>query len=111
MLTLVGHCYHELDTVPFHPFLEMLETAARIVPARNFREAMSEDASEVAKIMPQLRRIFDDIPEPLSAPPGDERRYLLDHVRRFVERAAHAQPMLLVFEDLHWADESSVLLL
>jgi class 3 adenylate cyclase/tetratricopeptide (TPR) repeat protein len=31
--------------------------------------------------------------------------------RRFFERLAHAQPMVLIFEDLHWMDESSTLLL
>jgi len=31
--------------------------------------------------------------------------------RRFIERLARAQPTLLVFEDLHWMDESSTLLL
>jgi class 3 adenylate cyclase/tetratricopeptide (TPR) repeat protein len=31
--------------------------------------------------------------------------------RRFFERAAGARPLVLVFEDLHWADESSVLLI
>jgi predicted ATPase len=29
----------------------------------------------------------------------------------FIARAAHAQPLLLVLEDLHWADESTMLLL
>jgi class 3 adenylate cyclase/tetratricopeptide (TPR) repeat protein len=31
--------------------------------------------------------------------------------RRFFERLAQNQPLVLVFEDLHWADESSVLLI
>jgi class 3 adenylate cyclase/tetratricopeptide (TPR) repeat protein len=31
--------------------------------------------------------------------------------RRFFERLAQRQPLVLVFEDLHWADESSALLL
>ena len=31
--------------------------------------------------------------------------------RRFFERLAQVHPLVLVFEDLHWADESSILLL
>jgi class 3 adenylate cyclase/tetratricopeptide (TPR) repeat protein len=31
--------------------------------------------------------------------------------RRFFERLAHNRPLVLVFEDLHWADESTVLLI
>ena len=36
---------------------------------------------------------------------------MLHGVGEFLERAAAAQPLLLVFEDLHWADESTLLLL
>ena len=31
--------------------------------------------------------------------------------RRFFERLAHTRPLVLAFEDLHWADESTVLLI
>ena len=36
---------------------------------------------------------------------------MLHGVGEFIERAAKAQPMVLVYEDLHWADESTLLLL
>ena len=32
-------------------------------------------------------------------------------MREFIGRAAEERPLLLVFEDLHWADESTLLLL
>ena len=36
---------------------------------------------------------------------------MLHGVGEFIERAANNQPMMLTFEDLHWADESTLLLL
>ena len=36
---------------------------------------------------------------------------MLHGVGEFIERAARNQPMMLVYEDLHWADESTLLLL
>ena len=36
---------------------------------------------------------------------------LLDAVTGFLRRAAAADPLLLVLEDLHWADEASLALL
>ena len=48
---------------------------------------------------------------PLGLTPEQERRYMLHGVGEFIQRAATNQPLLLVFEDLHWADESTVLLL
>ncbi|NIU63453.1 MAG: AAA family ATPase, partial [Pseudomonas stutzeri] len=61
--------------------------------------------------MPQLRRLFPDIAAPLELPPEQERRYLFNSLQEFIERAGRAQPLLLVLEDLHWADDSTMLLL
>src|SRR3970282_1160887 len=44
-------------------------------------------------------------------PPEQERRSLLHGVAEFTERAARTTPLVLVFEDLQWADESTLLLI
>ena len=75
------------------------------------RQALGENAPEIAKLMPELRLRFPDIPEPVALPPEQERRYLLRGVSEFVERSARNTPLMLVFEDLHWADESTLLLI
>jgi class 3 adenylate cyclase/tetratricopeptide (TPR) repeat protein len=111
LLTLTGHCYEMEGAPPYIPFVEMLEATARIVPPEAFREALSDSAPEVAKLMPELRRLFPDIPPPLELPLEQERRYLLNSVQEFIERAGRVQPLFLVWEDLHWADDSTMLLI
>ena len=111
VLALVGHCL-DMETVqPYHPVIEQIEQAARIVRPDALRRALGENAAEVAKLMPELRRLYPDIPEPVTLPAEQERRFALHGVTAFVERAAAVQPILLVFENLHWADESTLLLL
>jgi predicted ATPase len=61
--------------------------------------------------MPELRQQFPDIGQPAELPPDQERRYLLNGVGDFVDRGARVQPMLLIFEDLHWADDSTCILI
>src|SRR4029079_10421677 len=63
------------------------------------------------RLMPELHRIYDDLGESPTLPPDQERRYLLHGFGRFVERAALRPSLVLCFEDLHWADESSLLLI
>jgi class 3 adenylate cyclase/tetratricopeptide (TPR) repeat protein len=111
LLTLTGHCYEMEGAPPYIPFVETLEATARIVPREAFREALGDAAPEVAKLMPELRRLFPDIGAPLELPPEQERRYLFNSVQEFLERAARVQPMLLALEDLHWADDATLLLL
>jgi tetratricopeptide (TPR) repeat protein len=67
-------------------------------------------ASEIARIAPALRRVFPNLPAPVELPAELARRYLWNSLSEFIGRAAQGQPLLLVVEDLHWADESTVLL-
>ena len=110
-LALVGHCYETEGQPPFIPFVEMLERASKIVERAAFREALGDAAPEVAKIAPELRRVFPDIPAPIELPPDQQRRFLFNAYQAFTERGARAMPMVLVLEDLHWADEPTVLLM
>jgi class 3 adenylate cyclase/tetratricopeptide (TPR) repeat protein len=111
MLALTGHCL-DMETVqPYLPVIEQIEQAGRVVSSDALRRALGDNAAEVAKLMPELRRRYPDIPEPVALPPEQERRFALHGVTAFVERAAAVQPLVLVFEDLHWADQSTLLLL
>ena len=44
---------------------------------------------------------------PLALPTDQARHYMFESVCDFFERAAAIQPMLIVLEDLHWADKST----
>ncbi|RJP20710.1 MAG: hypothetical protein C4520_11175 [Candidatus Abyssobacteria bacterium SURF_5] len=110
-LTLTGHCY-QMEGAPFYiPFVEAIELAARIVEPAALRLALGDSAPEVAKLMPRLRTLFRDIPPSAEMPPELERYYMFNGVRDFIERAAGVQPMLLIIEDLQWADDATLLLL
>ncbi|HEY6339856.1 MAG TPA: protein kinase [Bryobacteraceae bacterium] len=108
---ITGHCYEMEGSPPYLPFIEMLEHSARSVPPDTFRYGLGDDAPEVAKLMPELRRMFPDIPPALQLPPEQQRRFLFNGYRGFVERSTRLTPMVALFEDLQWADEPTLLLL
>lgn len=107
----IGHCYEMEGAPPYVPFVEMLEHTARVAPKEGFRIALGDSASEIAKLMPELRRIYSDIPPPVQLPPAQQRRFLFNAYRDFIDRASKTTPIVRVFEDLHWADEPTLLLL
>lgn len=108
-LTLAGNCYDRADAVPFIPIVEILEDAlARSATPEAFRNALGDDAAEVARLMPQLRRMFPDIPAPSQTTPEQSRRVLFSAIAKFLARAAANTPVLLILEDLHWADEGTL---
>jgi tetratricopeptide (TPR) repeat protein len=111
-LTLVGSCYDRENSLPFNPFVEILESAMAQAPSQEaFRTALGNDAGEMARLMPQLRRLFPDLPPPLELSPEQSRRILFNAVVELLGRAAANAPILLLFEDLHWADEGTLSLL
>ena len=110
LLTLVGHCYETEASAPYAPVAEIFEATARVVSRGTLWEALGDTGPEIARIMPELRRIFPDMPPPIELPPEQERRYLFNSVTEFMGRAARMQPLLLVLEDLQWADEPTLLL-
>jgi class 3 adenylate cyclase len=109
-LTLVGHCY-ESEGSPYIPFVEMVESAMRQVEPDVLRAHLGDGAGEVARLAPELRKRFPDIPPALELPPEQERRHLYNSCRDFIGRAAAAYPICVLLDDLHWADEGSLLLL
>jgi tetratricopeptide (TPR) repeat protein len=108
----VGRCYERAEPFPFLPFVEIIESnLAQAASRDDFRRRMGENAAELAQIVPSLRRIFPDIPQPLELPPAQQRRYLFQSVAETLARAARTRPYLFLLEDLHWADESTLALL
>jgi len=106
----VGHSYEMEGAAPYVAVVEILEAAlARAPTPQAWREFLADDAAEVARLLPKLRQLCPDIPAPLEVPPEQERRLLFNSVRDVVERSARHRPLVLVFDDLHWADDPTLL--
>lgn len=109
LLAFVGRCSHVGESgTPFGPAVQILASVMRATSPEAFRELLGDEAGEIARIMPELHRLFGDLPPPLEMPPVQERRYLLDSIRRVVLRGAALTPLVLLLDDLHWADGSTL---
>jgi class 3 adenylate cyclase/tetratricopeptide (TPR) repeat protein len=106
---LTGHCVEMMGAPPYLPYVETIEQAinSRRSPLA-LRQALGDVAAEIARIAPAVRRAFPEIPPPVELPAELARRYIWNALSEFLSRAAQVQPLLLVLEDLHWADDSTV---
>jgi class 3 adenylate cyclase len=108
---LTGRCYEGDIAIPYMPFVEAFREYVRGRDDPDLRRELDEGAPEVAKLVSEIRQRFPDIPE---APPleGDaERLRLFESVTGFVRNASAANPIVIVLDDIHWADKPSLLLL
>jgi DNA-binding winged helix-turn-helix (wHTH) protein/tetratricopeptide (TPR) repeat protein len=108
---LIGRCYEGDGAPAFWPWVQILRALVRAEADTELPRSLVRDAAEVTAIVPELRQQFPGLPE--SAPVASEQaRFRLFHaVAEFLKAAANRRPIVLVIDDLHWADEPSLLLL
>ena len=111
MFVVRGQCYDMEGALPYVPFVEAIEYGLTVTTSEAFRSAMGDAGPEIARFVPKVRVAYPDLPPPLALPTDQARHYMFESVCDFFGRAAAIQPMMIVLEDLHWADESTTQLL
>jgi DNA-binding CsgD family transcriptional regulator/tetratricopeptide (TPR) repeat protein len=99
---LVGHCLDFGEgSPPYLPFSEALGRLAAEHPELN--RSLVEISPAIARLHPAHRRLSeaDDAPEPTH------RAALFEAVHEVLAALAADAPLLLLIEDLHWADQST----
>jgi predicted ATPase len=109
-ITLGGSCYEDEAPLPFGPFIQMLEAAMALRSDPEFtKKALGNDAAQLALLLPQVRKVLPELAS--EAPPDASRSSLLDAVVNVLSRLTGDQPLFLMIDDLHWADEGTLSLL
>jgi tetratricopeptide (TPR) repeat protein len=106
-----GRSWESGGAPAFWPWLDPLASLARAVDDAALGEALGEGAPLVAELVPEIAARLG-APPPTAAPPSDEARFRLWRaVAGLVRRAAAPAGLVMIFEDLHAADRSSLSLL
>ena len=108
---LTGHCYEGESSLPYRPFVEAFRQYTRTRPDAELRAQLGPGAPEIATLVSEIRQRFPDIEEAPKLDPEAERLRLFESVTEFLHNASTAQPLVLLLDDLHWADKPSLLLL
>jgi len=108
----VGHCYATAGTQPYIPMVEILEQEmANADSPERFIEGLGANAAEMARVLPRLRQLKPDLPSPAQMPADQERRYVHTILRDHLLHSTASEPQLVILEDIHWADEATILLI
>ena len=106
-----GGCYEGEWAPPYGPFAEALAAHAREASPEELRQDLGLGAAPLARLVPALREKLPDIPEPVALQPDEERFRLLDAVAQFLIALSVRAPVVLMLDDLHWADKGTIALL
>src|SRR6185437_3031169 len=111
---LTGQCV-ELggEGLPLAPLVDALRTLARALPPDLLAGVLGPAAPALSRLLPELARATAAASSSPATPAelaGDDvsKAQLLEHVLGTLDRLSGVQPVLLVVEDLHWADRSTL---
>jgi DNA-binding CsgD family transcriptional regulator/tetratricopeptide (TPR) repeat protein len=96
---------------PYGPFAQALEHLARVIDPVELTAALGSAGGELARLVPDLTDRVPDLAAPANADPDTERHRLHTAVANLLDRIGRQRPILLIVDDVQWADTPSLLLL
>jgi predicted ATPase/class 3 adenylate cyclase len=106
-----GRCHEGEGAPPYWPWAQALRSYIREADPVGLGWELGQGAPEVSQLVPDVRERLGEVEEPPPLEPDQARFRLFDSISTFLANASRARPLVLVLDDLHWADEPSLLLL
>ena len=93
------------EAIPYQAIVTALRSALPLVEALRIGDVW---LSTLATLLPELQSRRGALPPPPHVDPAGERPRLFEALTRALDALARARPLLLVLEDLHWAEEATI---
>jgi class 3 adenylate cyclase/tetratricopeptide (TPR) repeat protein len=110
MTVLLGRCDEDVGA-PYRPFHEALSHLVANADETLLRAHLEIHGGELDRMVPALRQRLGEVPAPQSTDADTERYLLYAAVTGLLEQTSVSTPVVLVLDDLHWADKPSLQLL
>src|SRR5262245_6757968 len=109
---LWGRCWEAGGAPPYWPWIQAIRTSVRDRSPEQLGTELGAGAAEIAELVPDVRQRLPDLGAPAAVDDPRQARFrLFDSIAEFLKGASRSRPLVLVLEDLNWADEDSLLLL
>lgn len=106
-----GAC-EETDGAPaFWPWIQILRSIASQLPDDEIRRAAADIAAPVSQLVPEIAELIGGTVPAVGLDPEAARFALYEAVAMFLGRIGRDRGLVLIIDDLHWADTTSLHLL
>lgn len=105
---LQGSAYPGTRTVPYYPITQALRSTLED-PHQPTWSVEPVWLAEVARLLPELRARYPDLPSPKPLEPDEARVRLFEALCRLIlALASGPRSLVLCLDDLHWADDTTL---
>ena len=108
---LWGRSYEEQGVPPYWPWVQAIRSYVRERDPEQLMSEMGSGAADIAEVVSNVRERLPGLPPVPQLAPEQARFRLFDSIATFLKTASQRQPLVLVLDDLHWADQPSLALL
>lgn len=110
-VVLAGRCMEGAWVPPFRPFTEAIAAYGELVSPQQLAADLGLGGSALARIAPRLSELLPDLTAPPPLQPDEERFRLLDAAAQFFTAVSARAAVLLVLDDLQWADAGTAMMM
>ena len=108
---LWGRCYEGEGAPTYWPWVQIVRSYVRERDPAALLSEMGGGASAIADVVSEVRERLPGL-QPAAPMGAEEARFrLFDNLTSFFKNAGRQRPLVLILDDLHWADKPSLLLL
>jgi DNA-binding SARP family transcriptional activator len=108
---LVGRCWEAGGAPAYWPWVQALRAYIECTTPDALRSELGAHGAYLTQLLPELRELLPELSEPPALESESARFRLFEAALLFLRRAAAARPVVLVLDDLHAADQPSLLFL
>ena len=109
---LWGRCWEAGGAPPYWPWVQAIRSLVRDRTSDQLQAELGPGGAEIADLVPEVRQRLPNLgAASATSDPQQARFRLFDSIADFLTSASRSRPLVLVLEDLNWADDDSLLLL
>lgn len=108
---LRAQCYEPDHALPYAALLELLRAEIGPLLPDAAQQRLGPLAPHLIGLLPEYAALLPQLAPPAALTPQDERQRIVQAFVQFFALRSAAGPLLVVVEDVHWADEASLAVL
>ncbi|MCH7697400.1 MAG: protein kinase [Chloroflexi bacterium] len=108
---LWGRCHERAGQPSYWPWVQAIRSYVHSRDLQALESDMGSGAADIAQVVTEIRDRLPGLATPPALDPEQARFRLFDSITTFLKNASNREPLVIVLDDIQWADEASLLLL